>query len=230
MARDKDGNYYPASQPQRLSSYDEWLARRQVTEELARRAKKQAKVKPPRRSPAKPAGQLYWAYGSNLSIRQMAQRCPDAEMVGPLVVDDGALVFRGVADVVGRRGSRVAGGLWRITPRCERTLDHYEGVSKRLYMKRYLTIAIDGGEPEDVLFYQMRTHRGVMPPTDAYLRTIADGYADFGLDVARLDQALSEAWQCKELTPTLRDRRRRQRQAGIPSLARAVPSIEEDVA
>ena len=27
---------------------------------------------------------LYFAYGSNLDLEQMAQRCPDAEIVGPV--------------------------------------------------------------------------------------------------------------------------------------------------
>ena len=29
---------------------------------------------------------LYFAYGSNLDLEQMAQRCPDAEIVGPCLL------------------------------------------------------------------------------------------------------------------------------------------------
>ncbi len=31
---------------------------------------------------------LYFAYGSNLDLEQMAQRCPDAEIVGPVRLEN----------------------------------------------------------------------------------------------------------------------------------------------
>lgn len=38
---------------------------------------------------------LYFAYGSNLDLAQMAQRCPDAEIVGPVRLENYELRFRG---------------------------------------------------------------------------------------------------------------------------------------
>ena len=38
---------------------------------------------------------LYFAYGSNLDLEQMAQRCPDAETVGPVRLENYELRFRG---------------------------------------------------------------------------------------------------------------------------------------
>ena len=38
---------------------------------------------------------LYFAYGSNLDLEQMAQRCPDAEIVGPVRLENYELRFRG---------------------------------------------------------------------------------------------------------------------------------------
>ena len=36
----------------------------------------------------------YIAYGSNLSVRQMAHRCPDARIIGMAAIQDWKLVFR----------------------------------------------------------------------------------------------------------------------------------------
>ena len=52
---------------------------------------------------------LYFAYGSNLDLEQMAQRCPDAEIVGPVRLENYELRFRGsgFATVAPRKGSVV---------------------------------------------------------------------------------------------------------------------------
>ena len=38
---------------------------------------------------------LYFAYGSNINLDQMAHRCPAAEVVGPVVLENYRLLFRG---------------------------------------------------------------------------------------------------------------------------------------
>ena len=157
---------------------------------------------------------LYWAYGSNLSYASMRRRGPRAKPHRKLFVTDAALVFRGVADVTKRRGSTVAGGLWEITKECERSLDRYEGAGT-FYLKRYLPVKVDG-KVRDVLFYQMKASSGIMPPTAAYAETIAEGYRDFGLDLRRLDAAIHQSWEDKDLEDWLIDRHVRK---GTPPLA-----------
>ncbi len=51
------------------------------------------------------AGKLYFAYGSNINLDQMAQRCPEAEVVGPVTLPDHELLFRysGVATIRPKR-------------------------------------------------------------------------------------------------------------------------------
>lgn len=164
---------------------------------------------------------LYWAYGSNLCHRSMRTRCPDAVPLDRLDVNDASLIFRGVADVTIRKGQFVPGGLWRISEEDERNLDRYEGVASRLYLKRYLPIK-RGGKLRRVLFYQMRTDRGVMPPSHFYVQVIAQGYRDFGLPEDVLDRAVRASWSDKEVTPMLRERHERR---GRPVLAR--PSMAE---
>lgn len=149
----------------------------------------------------------YFAYGSNLNVRAMKARCPNAKKIGALRLTQARLVFRGVADVVydEDENSVVPGGVWRITPDDERRLDAYEGVGSKLYIKRYITIQVKG-EAEKCLVYQMTTRYGVQPPSESYLGCIAQGYDDFGLDKAYLDAALRDSWELKSMTPLLRRR------------------------
>jgi hypothetical protein len=148
----------------------------------------------------------YWAYGSNLSVAAMQRRCPGARKSQALPLDDGALIFRNVADVVYREGSIIHGGLWRITREHERTLDTFEGAG-RFYAKRYLKLEVDGVEVR-ALYYQMMPG-GVFPPSQSYFDTIADGYRDFGLPLDALNVALEESRENKSPTPLLLERHNR---------------------
>lgn len=71
----------------------------------------------------------YFAYGSNMNLGQMRFRCPDAEVVGNVRLEDYRLAFRGrapgngVATVLPEKGSCVDGVLWKITEACEKNLD-----------------------------------------------------------------------------------------------------------
>ena len=63
------------------------------------------------------------AYGSNLSISQMALRCPDAEIIGTGKLMDYKLIFRYHADIEPHNGSCVPVLIWSITPADEVRLD-----------------------------------------------------------------------------------------------------------
>lgn len=163
---------------------------------------------------------FYWAYGSNLSVRQMRRRCPKAIKWGPMSVNDCALVFRFHADVTIREGSVTPGGLWQVTAECERALDDYEGVSTKSYLKRYFRIDVED-KKYTCLFYQMATSRGVLPPSENYLDTLTEGYKDFKLDTTALEAALQESWGSKDVTEGMR---RRHSRNGEPRLARVMPN------
>ena len=66
--------------------------------------------------------------GSNMNLGQMRFRCPDAEVVGNVRLEDYRLAFRGrapgngVATVLPEKGSYVDGVLWKITEACEKNL------------------------------------------------------------------------------------------------------------
>lgn len=129
---------------------------------------------------------LYFAYGSNLNIKQMLARCPGAQPLRTWLLPHYRLVFRCVADVVLERGSVVPGAIYRITAACEAALDRYEGYP-RLYFKEHVHTVYGR-----VMFYRMH-NRPFGPPVGPYLESIQQGYGDWGLDVKPLMDAVAES-------------------------------------
>lgn len=87
----------------------------------------------------------YFAYGSNLAVAQMAQRCPESVFVGKATLPAyrWQINQRGVANVVESADHSVEGLLYVVTPKDKRALDRAEGVSKAFYEPRFLTIAFE---------------------------------------------------------------------------------------
>ena len=135
---------------------------------------------------------LYFAYGSNINLEQMAYRCPDATVVGPVALENYELLFRrgGFATIAPSEGGKVHGLLWSITPDCERSLDRYEGYP-RFYDKRMVTVRDGEGRSLSVMAYIMdERFREPMLPSATYYNGILEGYQRNGLPVA----ALKKAW------------------------------------
>ena len=135
---------------------------------------------------------LYFAYGSNLDLEQMAQRCPDAEIVGPVRLENYELRFRGsgFATVAPKKGSVVYGLLWKLTPNCEQSLDRYEGYP-HFYYKTELELPLaETGKKLTAFVYIMHEERKLGIPTSAYIRTCVDGYRQFGFDLKHLRKAM----------------------------------------
>ena len=142
---------------------------------------------------AKPKTKLYIAYGSNLNKDQMEHRCPTAEPISSSVIKDHQLMFRGgargaVATVESSEGAEVPVGIWKIRKDDEEKLDIYEGYP-HLYRKETLNIELNG-ENVEAMAYVMNDGREMGMPSRGYLRTIAEGYQDFGLDINALQEAL----------------------------------------
>ena len=141
---------------------------------------------------------LYFAYGSNINLRQMAVRCPDAKVVEPAVLEDYELLFRGngssfgVATISPKEGCQVLGLLWRITPYCELSLDIYEGYP-RLYEKQVITLRTKSGKQVQAMAYVMTREKERLPtmPTRSYYTGIQEGFRQNGLPERSLKAALS---------------------------------------
>lgn len=98
---------------------------------------------------------LYFAYGANLDVAAMAQRCPRSRFVGVarLARHRFALMKEGFATVVRDPQSNVHGVLYDLALADIPALDRYEEVSSGLYQKVTQPILRQQGGPVRALVY-----------------------------------------------------------------------------
>ncbi len=116
---------------------------------------------------------LYFAYGSNMQRAAMARRCPGARAVGPVTLE-GYKFFVGVdgwGSVKPKRGERVHGVLWRLTPRDIAALHAYELLHQGLYDVRHLPVRNGGGCVRAMIYLLRRRASG--RPKPGYVEMIA---------------------------------------------------------
>ena len=138
-----------------------------------------------------------------MNLDQMEYRCPSAQVVGNVRLEDYRLTFcshnpdRGVATILPETGSHVDGVLWKITQDCEISLDHYEGYPY-LYGKEAILVKAGDGRTYESMAYVMNAPHKDCParPSDFYLRGILEGYADHGRCMP--DRKGSESKGCKK--------------------------------
>ena len=78
---------------------------------------------------------VYIAYGSNLNLPQMRERCPGAQVIGTSVIDGYGLLFRegrtgSYLTIEPKEGASVPVAAWSVTAEDEAALDRYEGDRK----------------------------------------------------------------------------------------------------
>ena len=102
-----------------------------------------------------PVSTLYFAYGSNLVLDQMAQRCPRSRTMGTAVLTGWRFRINagGWATIVPESGARVYGLLWDLPPEDEASLDLYEEMPSGLYAKQVLTVQPASGTAQDAMVY-----------------------------------------------------------------------------
>ena len=143
----------------------------------------------------------YVAYGSNLNMAQMRDRCPESEFVGTGVVENYELQFKGSlhgahATIAPKEGSSVPVGVWKIQKRDESRLDLYEGYNQKgycYYNKEQIPVKMDDGSTLTGMVYIMDPRMDFGNPSKSYYDIVRQGYADCGLDTAVLDQAVSDS-------------------------------------
>ena len=139
----------------------------------------------------------YMAYGSNLSVEQMACRCPDARVIGMAAIPDRKLVFRTHATIEPAEGRVVPVLIWEISDRDEKHLDLYEGYPS-YYTKEDMAVTmtdLDGKNPQEVtaMIYLMEEGHPIRLPMKSYYDTLDLGYRRFGFNTHLLELALKEA-------------------------------------
>jgi len=161
---------------------------------------------------------LYLAYGSNMNLVQMANRCPTAAVVGASEMKDCRLLFRGahasaVATVEPFKGGRVPVLVWEITPADEFNLDRYEGYPY-FYRKETVKVKLDGKTVSAMVYIMnaaeddLEAYRPLGRPSAYYYSTIREGYEDAanagyeGFDLEILRQATTDSVEPEEDTAT----------------------------
>jgi gamma-glutamylcyclotransferase len=86
----------------------------------------------------------YFAYGSNLRLKQMARRCPNSRYIGRARLSNyrWQINQRGFANVVWSKGYWVEGLVYELEGDDEDRLDKSEGVSKESYSKTYKSLML----------------------------------------------------------------------------------------
>jgi len=138
----------------------------------------------------------YAAYGTNISVAQMAVRFPDARVYGRAELRDYELVFRGpsgsaVATVEPKEGGAVPVLLWRLSRRDGRALDIYENWPV-LRKKVVLGVQMNSRTVPATVYIMSQ---GYPPgrPAQHYCDILAEGYRTCGFDPAVLEAALARS-------------------------------------
>jgi len=130
----------------------------------------------------------YFAYGSNLSKKQMLERCPDSKPKLIATLPNYKLVFvgwsrhwrGGIASIKSFKGGKVLGAIYEISDRDLRRLDSYEGYPGS-YNRLQVTVFSDDGEPIEAITYIKSGQLEETTPSKEYLAIVQQGCKDWGI-------------------------------------------------
>jgi len=128
----------------------------------------------------------YFAYGSNLNLKQMAQRCPQSNLVGKASLQGYKIAFTkyssswdsGVADIIRAADSEVWGLLYEVTEDDLKRLDGYEG-HPDYYLRIAIPVVNEQGDSVEAYTYEVVDKVDFVPPSEEYLGIIKDAAKKF---------------------------------------------------
>ena len=137
----------------------------------------------------------YFAYGMNTNLKEMAMRCPSAECVGQVILNDHKFVFRLHADIELSQGDSIVGVLWRITSQCEQALDMLEGYpyyyeKKEVVVETFAEEDINGMTHFVAMTYYMVDQRQKAMPNKSYYDCLVEGYNANNISTQQINQAI----------------------------------------
>jgi len=132
----------------------------------------------------------YFAYGTNLSKKQMQERCPDSKPVSIVTLHNYKLVFvgwsrqwrGGVASIRSFREEKVLGAIYEISERDLRRLDKYEGYPN-IYNRVNVKVTNGFGDQIEAITYIKAGQSEEAQPSREYLSAVQQGYRDWGIDL-----------------------------------------------
>ena len=141
---------------------------------------------------------LHFAYGSNMSHKGMAARCPGAEAVGAAILEGYRFIIMsdGYASVEPARGQDVYGIMWRLTPRDLAGLNAYESLQAGLYRRAMLPVLYDRVTLNALVYLGHTASEG--RPRPGYMETVLDAAREWQLPqdyIESLRRWSSGGWQ-----------------------------------
>ena len=128
----------------------------------------------------------YFAYGSNLSKKQMKERCPDSKPMFVVTLHNYKLVFvgwsrqwrGGIASIKPFRGEQVLGAIYEVSERDLRQLDRYEGYPHTC-TRVNVAVTNEFGERIEAVTYIKAGQLEETQPSTEYLSAVQQGYKDW---------------------------------------------------
>lgn len=133
---------------------------------------------------------LYFSYGMNTNLEQMALRCPTANSLGAAVLPGFRFEFKSFATVTPDSEQDSVGVLWEIGPADESSLDILEGYPN-YYDKRTVTVLLND-VPKTAMVYLMHPDEVLNLPTNSYLTMLEQGYTAHGIELEQLYSAIEQ--------------------------------------
>ena len=124
---------------------------------------------------------LHFAYGSNMSVRDMRARCPGATPLGTSTLAGWRFFINpdGYGSIGPRAGGIVHGVVWRMGTRDIAAINAYENVAGGLYVRRMLPVLREGGRETVLVYIARRCGEGV--PRPGYIELVVEAARDWKL-------------------------------------------------
>ena len=136
----------------------------------------------------------YFAYGSNLSHQQMAERCPESVPTCVATLYDYTLTFSGYSEfwkgggaaITHSIGSILNGGLYEVSDADLHKLDKFESA----YRREEITVFTDKEQKIQAITYIKLEPEEFVAPSERYVLTILKGHLDFNITFRQLSRIL----------------------------------------
>ena len=127
----------------------------------------------------------YFAYATNLSKKQMRERCPDSQPKFPATLPNYKMVFTGwsrkwrggMASLIAFRGGKIHGAIYEVGEACLRQLDRHEAGYPRLN----ITVFDEDNAPHQAVTYIKSGQLEDSLPSREYAAVVRQGYLDWGI-------------------------------------------------
>ncbi len=131
----------------------------------------------------------YFAYGTNLIKKQMAERCPESKPKFSAVLPNYKLIFTGwsrqlkggTASVKPFKGEKVKGAVYEISESDLRKLDKFQDYPVT-YNRLNVTVWTEDGDPAPAVTYIKNEQSPETQPSLELLVAIRQGYRDWEIE------------------------------------------------